>query len=119
MALWLVDSGITNPQMEDVVNFANKGDYEEAKKAIYIELDKKNLRKVYEEIELPLIPLTKKMEERGIKIDRELLEHLGTTYHAEVEKLEKKIHELAGTDFNISSPKPVSYTHLNHPDITI
>lgn len=105
LALWLVDSGITNPQMEDVINFANKGDYEEAKKAIYIELDKKNLRKVYEEIELPLIPITKKMKERGIKIDRKLLAHLGTTYHAEVEKLEKKIHELAGTDFNISSPK--------------
>ena len=105
LALWLVDSGITNPQMEDVVNFANKGDYEEARKAIYIELDKKNLRKVYEEIELPLIPITKKMEERGIKIDRKLLTHLGETYHAEVEKLEKKIHELAGTEFNISSPK--------------
>jgi DNA polymerase-1 len=105
LALWLVDSGITNPQMEDVVNFANKGDYEEAKKAIYIELDKKNLRKVYEEIELPLIPITKKMEERGIKIDRKLLTHLGETYHAEVARLEKKIHELAGTEFNISSPK--------------
>jgi DNA polymerase-1 len=105
LALWLVDSGITNPQMEDVINFANKGNYQEAKEAIYQELEKRKLRKLYEEIELPLIPITKKMEERGIKIDRKLLEHLGKTYHAEVERLEKKIHELAGTDFNISSPK--------------
>jgi DNA polymerase-1 len=105
LALWLVDSGITNPQMEDVINFANKGNYQEAKEAIYQELEKRKLRKLYEEIELPLIPITKKMEDRGIKIDRKLLEHLGKTYHAEVERLEKKIHELAGTDFNISSPK--------------
>jgi DNA polymerase-1 len=93
LALWLVDSGITNPQMEDVVNFANKGNYQEAKEAIYQELEKRKLRKLYEEIELPLIPITKKMEDRGIKIDRKLLEHLGKTYHAEVERLEKKIHE--------------------------
>ena len=105
LALWLVDSGITNPQMEDVINFANKGNYQEAKEAIFQELEKRKLRKLYEEIELPLIPITKKMEERGIKIDRKLLERLGKTYHAEVERLEKKIHELAGTDFNISSPK--------------
>lgn len=105
LALWLVNSNITNPVMEDIVNFADSGSYEEAKKAIFVELDKRNLRKVYEKIELPLIPVIKKMEERGIKIDRELLAKLSETYHVELAKLEKKIHELAGVEFNINSPK--------------
>jgi DNA polymerase-1 len=105
VALWLVNSTITNPQLEDVINFADSGSYEEAKKAIFVELDKRNLRKVYEDIELPLIPVIQKMEKRGIKIDRELLAKLAKTYHAELSKLEKKIHELAGVEFNINSPK--------------
>jgi DNA polymerase-1 len=105
LALWLVNSTITNPQMEDVINFADSGNYEQAKKAIFLELDKRNLRKVYETIELPLIPVINKMEERGIKIDRELLNNLSKTYHTELSKLEKKIYEFAGVEFNINSPK--------------
>jgi len=105
VALWLVNSTVTNPAMEDIINFADSGDYESAKKAIFIELDKRNLRKVYEEIELPLIPVIQKMEKRGIKIDKDLLGELGRTYHIELEKLEKRIHELAGVEFNINSPK--------------
>lgn len=105
LALWLVNSTITNPQMEDVINFADSGDYERAKKAIFTELDKRNLRKVYDNIEMPLIPVIKKMEERGIKIDKELLANLSKTYHTELSKLEKKIHEFAGVEFNINSPK--------------
>ncbi len=129
LALWLINSTITNPQLEDVVNFAgstgsfdkysfdslrtsqdkspqgNSGSYEKAKKAIFAELDKRNLRKVYEDIELPLIPVIQKMEKRGIKIDRLLLANLAETYHAELSKLEKEIHKLAGVEFNINSPK--------------
>jgi DNA polymerase-1 len=105
IALWLVNSTITNPQMEDIINFADSGSYEQAKKAIFLELDKRDLRKVYETIELPLIPVINKMEERGIKIDRELLGNLSKTYHIELSKLEKKIHEFAGVEFNINSPK--------------
>jgi DNA polymerase-1 len=105
VALWLVNSTITNPQLEDVINFADSGSYEKAKKAIFAELDKRNLRKVYEDIELPLIPVIQKMEKRGIKIDRLLLANLAETYHAELSKLEKEIHKLAGVEFNINSPK--------------
>lgn len=105
LALWLINSTITNPQLEDVINFADSGSYEKAKKAIFTELDKRNLRKVYEDIELPLIPVIQKMEKRGVKIDRNLLASLAETYHTELVKLEKKIHELAGLEFNINSPK--------------
>lgn len=105
LALWLVDSNITNPKVDDVINFANALDYDKAKQAIFEELDKRNLRKVYETIELPLIPITKKMQSRGIKINLELMQKLSHDYHKELEILEKKIHDLAGTSFNINSPK--------------
>ncbi len=105
LALWLVNSNLTNPTLEDLLNFANTDEFEKAREIVYAELDKRNLRKVYEEIELPLIPITEKMEERGIKVDRTLLEDLGKKYHAEADRLQKEIWKLAGMEFNISSPK--------------
>ena len=105
LALWLVNSNFTNPTLEDILTFANVEDFASAKKFIFDQLETKGLQKVYENIELPLIPIIEKMENRGIKIDRKVLNHLATTYHAEVTSLEKRIYEMAGMEFNISSPK--------------
>lgn len=105
VALWLVNSNLTNPTLEDMLNFANTDSYEEAKKVIFAELDKRNVRKVYETIELPLIPITEKMEKHGIKVDHILLQKLSKTYHAEANRLEEEIWKHAGMEFNISSPK--------------
>ncbi len=104
-ALWLINSNLTNPALEDILNFANTDDFDVAQKSVFAALDKKNARKVYEEIELPLIPITHRMEERGIKIDRAVLAHLSKTYHAEVTRLEQSIWKHAGMEFNINSPK--------------
>ena len=96
IALWLVNSTITDPKIEDVYAFANRQanneqteDFTEAGKIIFAELDKRGLRKVYEDIELPLIPVIKKMEERGIKVDKALLAELSNTYGTELESLKK------------------------------
>ncbi|MEN9912682.1 MAG: hypothetical protein RLY66_90 [Candidatus Parcubacteria bacterium] len=105
LALWLVNSNLTNPTLEDLLNFGNTDEFEKAREVVYIELDKRNLRKVYEDIELPLIPITDKMEERGIKVDKILLEDLGKKYHAKANQLQKEIWKLADMEFNISSPK--------------
>ncbi len=105
VALWLLDSDRTNPGLEEMLEFTNSQDYEKAKVAIYAELDKRGLRKVYDDIELPLMPVLRKMEEKGVKIDIEFLRKLSKTYHAELTKIEKKIREYAGVEFNVSSPK--------------
>jgi DNA polymerase I len=105
IALWLLDSDRTNPGVEEMLEFTNTDDFDKAKEAVFTELDKRGLRKVYEEIELPLIPVLKKMEDKGVKIDIEFLKKLSKTYHAELNKIEKKIYELAGVEFNVSSPK--------------
>jgi DNA polymerase-1 len=110
IALWLVKSDLTNPSLEDIYNFAgvtgeNEGDFEKAREIIFAELEKRQVKKVYDDIELPLIPVVEKMKKRGIKIDTEYLQGLSKEYHIEAEKLEKKIWEIAGIEFNISSPK--------------
>jgi DNA polymerase-1 len=105
LALWVVKSDITDPNLDDILNFANTDDFETAKKTIFAELDKRDLRKVYEGIELPLIPILKRMHDRGIKVDRALLADLSKKYHAELQRLEKDIWKQAGMEFNINSPK--------------
>jgi len=105
IALWLIRSDTTNPKLNDILEFAGTNDFEEAKKIIFAELDKRNLRKVYETIELPLIPITHEMEKRGVKIDMDVLKELAKTYHKELNRLEKEITKLAGVEFNINSPK--------------
>jgi DNA polymerase-1 len=105
IALGVVNSNMTDAKLEDVLNFANTEDFDTAKKAIFDELDRRDVRKVYEEIELPLMPVVHAMQARGIKVDRMVLARLGKEYHRTLADLEQKIWKLAGQEFNISSPK--------------
>src|SRR3989344_2704415 len=118
VALWLVNSNLTNPTLDDMLNFTNTDSYEEAKKIIFTELDKRNLRKIYTSIELPLIPITEKMEKRGIKIDDIVLKDLSHKYHAEANRLEKEIWKQAGLEFNISSPKQLGEVLFDKLNLT-
>jgi DNA polymerase-1 len=105
LALWVLDSNITTPNPEDVFNHTHAKSLEEAKKLLLADIEKKNLKKIYEEIELPLIPVVDSMEKWGIKIDKKYLESLSKKYHVELDILKKEIIEMAGMDFNVSSPK--------------
>ena len=68
-------------------------------------LKEKGLMKVFEEIEMPLIPVLAEMEKNGIKINTAGLEKLSEKVNTEITGLEKKIYELAGQEFNINSPQ--------------
>ncbi len=105
LALWVVDSNLTNPSMEDVTTFTKARDIEGAWKVVNDELDKRKSREVYEEIEKPLIPVVKEMNRVGIKVDKKLLKDLSKEYHKGLSKLESQIWEHAGEEFNINSPK--------------
>ena len=91
--------------MDDVLNFARTKDFNAAHKIIFSELEKRGLKKVFDEIEAPIIPIVEKMDRRGVKIDVDFLNDLSKTYHTELSKLEKKIWEYTGVEFNINSPK--------------
>lgn len=105
IALWLLNSSITRPTLEDILAFSRTETFAEARKKLLLEIKEKGLTRVFEEIEKPLIPIVKKMEERGVKIDIELLQRMGKEYHRVLGELAEKIHDLAGQEFNISSPK--------------
>lgn len=108
IALWLIDSEKINPKMDDILDFAKTKNFDEAKKVIWKEVKKRNLEKVYEEIEAPIIPIVKKMQDRGVRLDTKYLKKLSTEYHKKLEILEKQIYKLAGEEFNIKSPKQLS-----------
>ncbi len=64
-----------------------------------------SLRKVYEEIEQPLVPVLLDMEETGVLVDRKMLGKQSGELAKKMAELEAKAHELAGGPFNLGSPK--------------
>ena len=60
---------------------------------------------LYETLERPMVPVLARMEERGITVDRQILSRLSGEFAQKLGRLESEIHELAGEDFNIGSPK--------------
>ena len=91
LALWVLHSDITNPELEDVLQFTKTSSYAEAREKIFKELKKTRLIDIYRNIEMPLIPIVEKMYERGIKLDIKYFKQLSKEYHKELSKLEKKI----------------------------
>jgi len=71
---------------------------------------------LFDEIEVPLIPVLAEMEAEGIRIDKKILDEYSIQLKKEITVLESEILELAGMPFNIASPKQlgeVLFDHLN------
>ena len=64
-----------------------------------------SLKKVYQEIEQPLVPILLAMEESGVLIDRAMLKKQSSELAGKMAELEKEAHSLAGGPFNLGSPK--------------
>ncbi|MBO0400057.1 DNA polymerase I [Aeromonas veronii] len=78
------------------------------------------LAKVFSEIELPLLPVLARMELLGTTIDPKLLHQQSQEIELRLAELEKQAHELAGQEFNLSSPKQLGeilFTKLGLPII--
>jgi len=61
--------------------------------------------RIYERVDRPLIPVVAQMERHGIKVDREKLAGLSSQFAETIGALEAEIHEAAGQEFTIGSPK--------------
>lgn len=72
---------------------------------IYDQLKEQKMDKLYEEIEMPTIFTLHDMEVRGVKVKREALKNYGEQLVGRIQELEQSIHQLAGEEFNINSPK--------------
>ncbi len=65
------------------------------------------LRRVFEEIEMPLVPVLSRMERTGVRIDTQRLRRQSQELAAELQALEEQAHQLAGHPFNLGSPKQI------------
>ncbi len=63
------------------------------------------LVKLFDEIEMPLVPVLATMEANGVKIDSDNLKQISEQQALEIKGIENQIFEAAGTEFNIASPK--------------
>lgn len=105
IGLWVLNSDFNRPDLEDILKYTKKETFAEAREAIMHELKEKGLLEIYEEIELPLMPILRRAESRGIIVDRAYLKNLSKEYTKELKKIEKRIYKHAGSEFNINSPK--------------
>ncbi|MBR3888524.1 MAG: DNA polymerase I [Clostridia bacterium] len=105
----------------------NKDTYCKYAKYIYLckekfenELKEKGEYKLFEEIEMPLMKVLADMEYEGVLVDKEMLSEYSVSLSSKVENLSKEICELAGSEFNVNSPKQlgeVLFEKLNLPII--
>jgi DNA polymerase I len=126
---YLLDPTYSSHRLADVAlrrfNLKLSGDLAEAADltgrlttALREDVKQAGLTKLYEEIDLPLVPVLARMEQAGVKIDTAALAKMSTELERESSAKAKEIHELAGTEFNIGSPKQLGdilFNRLNLP----
>lgn len=71
------------------------------------ELKTNDAEKLFYEIEMPLVPVLAYMERNGVRVDTEALKQTSEHFTARMNQIEEEVHQLAGADFNIASPKQV------------
>ncbi len=82
------------------------------------EIENTGLRKVYDEIDLPLVPVLARMEDAGVKLDCDVLAAMSQRLEREINWKAREIYDKSGFEFNINSPKQlgdVLFNKLNLP----
>jgi DNA polymerase I len=72
------------------------------------ELEQEGIDGLFEKIEMPLVKILADMELAGVKIDTKFLKILQKKFEKRLKELTSEIHELAGAEFNINSPKQLA-----------
>ena len=126
---YLLDPTYSSHRLADVAlrcfNLKLSGDLAEAadvtgrlSTALREDVKQAGLSKLYEEIDLPLVPVLARMEQAGVKIDIAALAKMSTELQREIAVKEKEIHQIAGAPFNVGSPRQlgdVLFNKLNLP----
>ena len=71
------------------------------------ELEDNGVKNLFEEIEMPLVPVLAYMERNGVRIDTDALKETSKHFTIRMREIEEEIYRLAGMEFNVSSPKQV------------
>src|SRR4030081_100917 len=126
---YLLDPSYSSQRLPDVAlrrfNLKLSGDLAEAADiagrlavALHEDVEGENLLKLYEEVDLPLVPVLTRMEQAGVKIDTAALAKMSTELEREITTQAKAIHQVAGMEFNVGSPKQlgdVLFNRMNLP----
>jgi DNA polymerase-1 len=126
---YLLDPTYSSHRLADVAlrrfNLKLSGDLAEAADitgrlatALREDVKQAGLAKLYEEMDLPLVPVLARMEQAGVKIDTAALAKMSSELHREIAVKAKEIYEAAGMEFNVGSPKQlgdVLFNKLNLP----
>ncbi|MDR0571993.1 MAG: DNA polymerase I, partial [Rickettsiales bacterium] len=75
--------------------------------------NEKDLLRLYDEIDKPVVKVLAKMEKDGIKIALKELNNLSLFFNEKLSEIQKRIFDLAGVEFNIASPKQLSNILFN------
>ncbi len=65
------------------------------------------LKQLFEEIEIPLVPVLSRMERHGVRIDADMLRRQSRELAGRMQEIEREAHALAGQPFNMGSPKQI------------
>jgi DNA polymerase-1 len=104
------DQTLLDVPLEEVVRYSGE-DSDVALRlhsALLKRLEEHGLGSLYEEIEVPLLVVLGKMEHAGVRIDTGHLAKMSVAFGEEIEGLVRKVHELAGEEFNVRSTKQLS-----------
>lgn len=111
---------VQDNRLDDVVNYAA----EDADITLRLQqvleplLDQSGVRKLFDEIEVPLIPVLSAMEAEGVKLDVEVLRKFSGQLQQEIAAVKKEIFEMAGETFNVGSPKQLGIILFEKLNIT-
>ena len=82
------------------------------------ELKKTGTRKLFDEIEMPLVPVLAGMEAEGVNVDKDVLHDYSGQLEKEIREIKIDIYNQAGIEFNISSPKQLGEVLFDRMKIT-
>ncbi len=82
------------------------------------ELKTNGVEELFWNIEMPLVPVLAYMERNGVRIDTNALKETSTHFTARMHQIEEEVHQLAGIEFNIASPKQVGEVLFDRLKIT-
>lgn len=105
LALWLLNSDLTNIGFEDIARYKGSAGFAEGREKILADIREQGQTFVYEEIELPIMPIVEAMEKKGITLDVAFMATLAKEGHDELDAIVQKIYGYAGREFNVNSPK--------------
>ncbi|MDX2042808.1 MAG: DNA polymerase I [Acidobacteriota bacterium] len=110
------DSELTAQAAELNFRLADAMNSKIADDKLQFDFQQQTLDYVYQQIEMPLIPLLCEIENAGFRVDTDVLAKLSVEMADEIERLSKQIYEQAGREFNIASPQQLGevFEELNY-----